>query len=66
MNLRYRARNLRAGDVPPGVHITPNGEFAARIAGIYLGRYETPEDAADAYITAAKEFYGEFFREPST
>lgn len=32
----------------------------ARVAGIYLGNYHTPEDAARAYDAKAREIYGEF------
>lgn len=43
-------------------HSTANAKrvWLARVAGIYLGGYETSEEAARAYDTKARELYGEF------
>jgi hypothetical protein len=42
------------------------GRFFARVSrnnkGIYLGCFSTPEEAHEAYVNAAKMYYGEFAR----
>ena len=49
--------------LPPGVHfIGSKRKFRAVIAGMHLGTFATPEEAAEVYATAAKDFYGEFYR----
>jgi len=52
------------GRIIKGVKKTPNGRWAAQIErnGIarYLGTYDTPEAASEAYQSAAKELFGEF------
>jgi len=35
-------------------------QISIKHKGIHLGRYDNPEDAASAYNTAAKEYFGEF------
>src|SRR4029077_7435541 len=54
----------KLSDLPLGVRITPSGKFRALIAGMHLGIFATPEEAAEVYATAAKDFYGDFYRGP--
>jgi hypothetical protein len=49
--------------LPRGVRIRPNGKFEACIAGIHLGTFDKVEEAADAYVIAAQNLYGDFYRE---
>lgn len=48
-----------------GVHITRHGKFFSRIvhkgASIYLGTYETLEEASEVYNKEAAKRFGEFF-----
>lgn len=44
-----------------GVH-RAEGRWAAKVGSTYLGVYATPEEAARAYDTAAREIYGDFAR----
>jgi hypothetical protein len=49
-----------------GVHITPSRKYQARIFDgkinkkVYIGLFDTPEEAADAYAAKAKDLHGEF------
>lgn len=48
-----------------GVSKRPNGfRSVIHVSGkqIYLGRYETPEAAHEAYVEAARKYFGEFAR----
>lgn len=49
-----------------GVHILPSGRYRAAITVNkklrHLGVYDTPEDAHQAYMEAAKHYFGEFAR----
>jgi hypothetical protein len=56
---------VRGKDLPKGVRRS-RGRYSARITfdkkQIALGGYATIEEAADAYLAAAKRLYGEFAR----
>lgn len=60
-NMRKPERNTSG---LKGVRCLPNGEYTAIITcqgkDHSLGRYETKEEAANAYIAAAKKLFGEF------
>ena len=64
-NQANRRRN-KGKRVPKGVRATPNGKFQARISvskrQIHLGTFVTEQAAADAYMRAAKQHYGNFAR----
>jgi Demerecviridae HNH endonuclease len=50
-------------DLPRGVHTTRcGGKFRAHVAGIYIGTFDTAEEAGEAYAAAAHALYGEFYR----
>jgi hypothetical protein len=70
-NLRAASRSDNRVNCPPrekptgfpcGVRITPNGKFAARISGVHLGTFATPDEAGQVYNIAATDLYGEFYR----
>jgi len=52
----------RDRDLPCGVFPTRKGKFAAKIMGLYLGTFTAPKEASAAYIDAAQDLYGEFYR----
>lgn len=60
---RLRDRNKTT---PKGVRHLPSGKFQARISvnkkQILLGTFHSPAEAQNAYLQAAKKFYGEFAR----
>jgi hypothetical protein len=37
-------------------------KFAAKVGGIYLGRFDTPEEAYEVYLLKAREMWGEYSR----
>jgi hypothetical protein len=39
----------KLSDLPRGVHIRPSGKFQATIAHMYLGTFETADEAAEVY-----------------
>lgn len=49
-----------------GVFLDHSGRYRARITvnyrKVHLGRFDTPQEAHAAYISAAKKFYGQFAR----
>lgn len=51
-SVKYRGVSLDYGGFSAGIRA--NNKF------IYLGRFDTQEEAAEAYNTAAKEYHGEF------
>jgi hypothetical protein len=63
-----RNRNVKSNNISgyKGVKQTTSGKFEASIKienkYKYLGSFNTPEEAADAYADAAVEAYGEFAR----
>ena len=62
-NQRVR-RDSRSG--LKGVRPTKGGRWQARISAngvkLHLGNFDTPEQAQDAYISKAKELFGDFAR----
>lgn len=75
VNLRFaspteNARNKRvrkdSGTGIKGVRRRPSGRWTARICvngcQIWLGTFNSPEDAAAAYLAAAREHFGKFAR----
>lgn len=71
-NLRPATRSQNAANFPKrnrtgftGVFLIPNGRYQARLSfrksKIYLGTFDTPEQAYAAWCEAAKAQYGEFF-----
>jgi len=44
-----------------GVRRTVYGRYVATFEKKYVGSFDTPEQAYEAYVTAAKEQHGEFF-----
>lgn len=48
-----------------GVGRAGSGRWVARIRDVYLGIFDTPEDASAAYQAAAEKHYGEFARHVS-
>ena len=72
LNLReansvQNARNrVGRGKYPKGVVLHKDGRFQAQIGvngkTIYLGLHDTAESAHEAYIEAAKRYFGEFAR----
>lgn len=61
-NVHNRIRN---GMLPPGVSKNERGRYCARIQApdgrkLYLGYYDTPEEAAAAYAGASIVLHGEF------
>jgi len=67
-NPQNQANRLRDHDktTPKGVRATRSGRFVARITvnnqSIYLGIFDSAEEAQAAYLKASKEHYGEFAR----
>jgi len=60
-NIRVKSNNTSGY---PGVKITPNGRFVAKIMvnrkEVHVGTYNTIEEAIDARVLAEKEYFGEF------
>ena len=60
-NVRNRIRN---GSLMPGVSKNKNGRYCARIqhgnSKLYLGYYDTPEEASAAYAGASIVLHGEY------
>ena len=74
-NLRAATRSQNNANLPKrrdntsgfkGVEVHHTGRFSARIRyegqRRYLGLYDTPEEAHEAYCRAARELFGEFAR----
>lgn len=61
-NLRHKGapRNNTSGFKGVTYH-KKAGKWMAQIKPIYLGLFDTPEEAYDAYCSAAKELHGRFF-----
>ena len=61
-----RRHSDRNNDLPKGVSRTPKGRFVAfKCRGgksRYIGTFDTPAEASDAYMRAAVDKYGEFAR----
>lgn len=58
---RKAAKHNRQGLKGVGLH-KPTGLYTAACAGKRLGYFKTPEAAHEAYVTAARETFGEFAR----
>lgn len=70
-NLRLANKSLNAGNSrrrknnstgTKGVGRLPYGKWCAKLAGKHLGSFDTKEEAAAAYATAARSYFGEFAR----
>ena len=63
-NTRNRPQNKNSSSSYKGVHKAPTGRFYAKICvegtHIYLGAFSDEINAAEAYDTAAKKYFGEF------
>jgi hypothetical protein len=57
-------RKTKAKSGSKGVDLCGSGKWRASIRfngkAIYLGRFETKESAAEAYVKASKQFHGEY------
>ena len=64
MRLVNVVRSTTSGPLPRGVKLTTAGRFEARVQTadgyLHLGTFETADEAASAYATAAKQRYGEW------
>ena len=60
-NLKIKSSNTSGY---PGVRLVPSGNFAARIVvnrkEIFLGTYDSIEEAIEARVRAEKKYFGEF------
>jgi hypothetical protein len=70
VNLREATRSQNAAnkpridrDLPQGVRLSRSGKFNALITGLYLGTFNTAEEAGRAYTNAAQCLFGEFYSE---
>ena len=59
-NLANRAAYSKSG--LKGVYELPSGRFAAECCGSYIGSFDTPEEASDAYMERAEKSFGHFAR----
>jgi hypothetical protein len=66
-NIRNARKNFQGKNPYKGVSLyKPTNRWRARIQvndkTIYLGYYDTPEKAYEAYVAASKKYHGEFGR----
>ncbi len=63
---RMNTRKKRGGSTYKGVALLPNGKFRAVVRAFnkiyYLGRFDTPEEAARAYDAEARRMHGQHGR----
>lgn len=71
VNLREATHSQNTINISPRNRLLPRGvkrkgrKFTAEIGkpNLYLGTFDTPEEARAAYVVAAQDLYGEFYSE---